>query len=236
MSENKNLEILKKRYGFDKADTKWLLDGGDILKYIGVEVILVDFLRDVNNNWTNKIKKASIISISDYDLMTMTYLCKYRTIDEDKETSWREVRINPGGFSFENPEETGKMLRFIPYSLHCKIAEEEALYYRLGELFDKRKTLPIENLKQLSESKEQDKTLNFACNIGAVIKTEDNQTLYFRIHKLNLRHNYKDNYNLTITDGTNKAYTVPINSSAENYVFKFNGENIGLLKIIDIED
>lgn len=236
MSENKNLEILKKRYGFDKANPKWFLKGGELLNFIGVEVILVDYTRDSNNIWTNKIKKAYINSITDYDPMTTTYLCKYRLVDKDKETEWREKRINPEGFSFELPEQTGKMLRFIPYSLHCKIAEEEALYYRLSELFDKRKTLPIENLKQISGSKEQEKTLTYACNIGAVIKTEDNQILYFRINKLNLRHNYKDNYNLTITDGTNKAYTVPINSSVENYVFKFNGENIGLLKIIDLED
>ena len=234
--ESKNLEVMKKRYGFDKAAAKWIPGGGEILKLIGVEVIMVDFIRNASSGWTNKIKKAYIKSISDYDPMTMTYLCQYRLVDEDKETSWREIRIIPEGFSFENPEETGKMIRFVPYSLHCKMAEEEAMYCRLGELFDKRKTLPIENLKQISGSKEQEKTLTYACNIGAVIKTEDNQILYFRIHKLNLRHNYKDNYNLTITDESKKAYTIPITMSEENYVFKFNGDRIGLLKIVDLED
>ena len=233
--ESKNLEVMKKRYGFDKADAKWIPGGGEILKCIGVEVIMVEFNKG-EKGWTNKIKKAYIISISDYDPMTSTYLCKYRLVDEDKETSWREVRIIPEAFSFENPEETRKMIRFVPYSLHCKMAEEEAMYYRVSQLFDSRKTLPIENLKQISESKEQEKTLTYACNIAAVIKTIDDQTLYFRINKLNLRHNYKDNYLLTLTDEWKKAYTIPIIASEEEYVFKFNGDKIGLLKIIDLED
>lgn len=236
MSDNKNLEIITKRYGFDKADQKWIPGGADILKLIGVEVILVDFNKNSDDKWVSKIKKAYIKSISDYDMMTSTYLCKYRIVDEDDESSWREQRIIPEGFSFENPEETRKMIRFIPYSLHCKIAEEEAMYYRLGELFKNRDTLPISNIKQISESNEQEKTLTYSCNIGAIIETVNNEILYFRINKLKLRHNFKDNYNLTITDENNKAYTIPINSNDKYYEFKFNGDTIGNLKLIDLED
>lgn len=238
MTKNKNLDVIINRYGFDKANQKWIPNGGDILKYIGVEVILVDFIRDGEGKWSNKVKKAYIKSISDYDPMTVTYLCRYRIVDEDTETSWREKRIIPEGFSFENPEETGKMIRFVPYSLHCKMAEEEALYYRLGELFNNRQTLPISSLESISISKEQDKTLNYSCNICAVIKTsvDNNSVLYFRVSKLSLRHNYKDNYNLTITDNSGKSYTLFIKSSDDKYKFKFNGEVIGDLKLIDIED
>lgn len=241
MTKNKNLDVIINRYGFDKADQKWIPNGGDILKYIGVEVILVDFIRDGEGKWSNKIKKAYIKSISDYDPMTVTYLCRYRIVDEDTDTSWREKRIIPEGFSFENPEETGKMIRFIPYSLHCKMAEDEALYYRLGELFDNRSTLPMTSLEVISSSKEQDKTLNYSCNICAVIKTVpdeegNSKILYFRINRLNLRHSYKDNYNLILTDNSNRSYTILIKSSDSQYKFKFNEEIIGDLKLIDLED
>ena len=236
--ENKNLEIFKKKYKYKKNDLKWIPEGASILEYIGIEVVFVKFIKDsdANKKWSTNIKKSYIISISDYDPMTSTYLCKYRIVGEDKETSWREMRIIPEGFSFENPEETGTMYRFIPYSLHCKLAETEAFYARVDEIEKKKDTLPVESLKQISESKEQDKVLTYSCNIGAAIRTIDDDILWFRISKLSLRHTYKNNYNLTITDAEGKAITLQINSDLKNYNLKFGGDGIGTLKIIDLED
>lgn len=230
------LKKLKSYYGFNKGNTKWISDGADILKYIGIEVIFINFNKDADGNWVNKIKRALILSISDFDPMTDTYLVKYRIVNEDKDTSWREIRIIPEGFSFGNPEETGNMVRFVPYSLHCEIAETEAFYGRLFELFTKRDTMPFKSLEQISVSKEQDKTLNYRCNIGAVIKTVDNEILWFRISKLTLKHSYKDKYKLIISDSANKTYLIDISSKEKEYKMTLGNEEIGVIKIIDLED
>lgn len=228
-----DLELFKEKYGYNKGDLRYIPEGADILKYIGVEVIFVEFTK-INNEWTNKIKKAIINEITDYDPMTLTYLCKYRLVDEDKENSWRELRIIPEGFSFNQPEIEGKMYRFIPYSLHCKMAEDEALYNRLSILYAKRDTMILSNLENLSVSKEQDKTLNYAMNIGLVIKTIDNNILWFRISKLSLKHKYKNVYSLRVENKNNKNYTIEITGDQKEYKFIYNGTEIGSAKIIDL--
>lgn len=236
-NSSNNLKKLKKLYGFDKNDIKWISNGADILKYIGIETIFVEFIKDAEGNWTNKLKKSIITSITDFDPMTDTYLIKYRLVDEDKDTSWREMRIISEGFSFGNPEETGKMYRFVPYSLHCKLAETEAFYARIKNLFEKRDTLSLESLKQISESKEKEKTLSYRCNIGAAIKTVDGDILWFRLSNITLRHTHKDKYSLTLTDDNNKTYYLNISSNDTSYKFSYSkGEVIGDIKIIDLED
>ena len=81
MDKNK----LKKTYGFDKGSYKYIAPGAEILKYIGQIVILVDFKKDDEGKWTNTMEKVLIDSIREYDAVTMTYNCIYKTEDKKKQ-------------------------------------------------------------------------------------------------------------------------------------------------------
>lgn len=228
------LETFKERYGFSKTSQKWIAtEGASILEYVGIEVVAVEFTKKADNDWTTVLKKACIHEISDFDPMTVTYLCKYQIVGEDKEGSWREVRIIPEGYSMMG-DDSSWMIRFIPYSVHCKMAETEAFYSRLFELQAKSQSLSIESLNTLSDSKSQEATLGYSCNIGAVIKTVDNEVLWFRIKKLNIRHKFKQAYTLSITSWDDKNYIFEILSSDSEHDFIVNKELIGKFKIIDL--
>lgn len=230
----KTLENLKERYGFSRRSQKWLAtEGASILEMIGIEVVAIEFTKSESGDWSSILRKAVIVSISDFDPMTVTYLCKYRIVDEDSETSWRETRIIPEGYSLI-AEDANWMIRFVPYSLHCKMAETETFYSRLFELQAKRDTIPVSSLETLSVSKSQDNTLGYSCNIGAVIKTIDNEILWFRIKKLSIRHKFKTSYTLSITSWDDKSYVLDIQSTDTEYNFTINKENLGKLKIIDL--
>lgn len=228
------LESLKERYGFSKTSQKWIaIEGASILEYIGVDVVAIEFTKKSDNDWTTVLKKACIREISDFDPMTVTYLCKYQIIGEDEGESWREVRIIPEGYSMMG-DDSSWMIRFIPYSVHCKMAETEAFYVRLFEVQAKSSGLSVESMGTISDSKSQDATLGYSCNIGAVIKTTDNEILWFRIKKLNIRHKFKQTYTLSITSWDDKNYVFEINSSDTEHDFIVNKEMIGKFKIIDL--
>ncbi len=228
------LKDVKSRYGFSKTDTKWLPEGSSIMEYIGMELISIDFTRNTEtNDWTNTLSKAIIHSLTDYDPMSRTYLCKYSTSDME-EGSWKEVRIIPEGFELIGPDST-KMIRFVPYSLHSKMVETEEFYKKLFILQTKSKTLSIQELLTLSSSSNQEETLGYSHNIGVLIKTEDNEILWFRIRNISLRHLHGTQYHLTITSWDNKRYVIgEIDSNAEEYPFTVNHYNLGNFKIIDL--
>lgn len=233
--------LLDRRYGFDKADYKWIPAGAEILHYIGSSVVFVEFIKEASGAWVDNIKEADILSISDYDPMTVTYLLKYRIKGEDTESSFREMRIIPEGFSWGNPDETGVMHRFIPYSLHCKLAETEMLYARVSKLYTARPSLPIEALGTISGSAETKKTLEYSCNIVAALSIDPKQdglgkVVFFRVHNLSLRHLHKDIYLLSITDGDGNIYTQEIQGTAEEHNFLVSGKYAGKLKLIDLQD
>lgn len=219
------LEALKKRYGFNKGSYKYIPAGGEILKYVGQPVIFVDFSRNDEGEWNSTFETAFIKSISEFDPMTMTYLCKYNLSDGVE----KELRIIPEGFSWGDPEETGKMQRFVPTSLHYTLQEDELFYNRLQELYDSRDTLPLESVKLLADSKEQDKTLKYTHNIGAAIKTADGKVLWIRLQKLGLTHRNGEYYNLSFGDERNR-WTVIVKSSDKEYEI----EKTGKLKLIDL--
>lgn len=231
-----DIEVLKKKYGFNKADYKYIPAGGEILNYVGIEVVFVEFTKKPgDNNWVNVMKPAIIDEFTDYDPMTLTYNCKYRILGEDKDTETREVRVIPEGFSFNNGDAEGWMCRFIPMSIHHKLMEDEAIHNREVILYAKRDTLPIDALKTLSDNKEQGKVLRYSCNVKAVIKLTDNTIVSFRIMKLSLRHDYKDTYNLKLEDEKGVSYSLKINSDQKEYNFIPASKNqAGFLKIIDI--
>lgn len=220
------LEALKKRYGFNKGSYKYIPAGGELLKYIGQTVIFVDFKKNDLGEWNSTFELAFIDSIDEYDPMTMTYLCKYELKDKEK----REIRIIPEGFSWGDPEESGEMKRFIPKHLHCILEEDELFYNRLQELWNTRNTLSLDSLKTLAESKDQENTLKYTHNIGALIQTsDDSKILWVRLNKVSLSHRNGEYYNLSIGDERNR-WTIVISKNDLQYEMK----NIGKFKIIDL--
>ena len=221
------IEILKGKYGFNKFSYEYIPAGSEILKWIGQVVIFCDHKRNESGEWEVKIDKAQILSIADFNPMTMTYKVKYKLDNEEEE---KELEIIPEGYSWGNPEETGVMQRFIPYSLHCKLVETEIFYARLKELWGIRKTLPIESLKTISESKEKDKILKYSNHIAAIIKLDDTEDiLYFRLHSLKIRHRAGKNYNIAFGDGET-VFNIMVDSEQDTYRF----EDLGDLKFIDL--
>lgn len=221
------LEALKKRYSFNKGSYKYIPAGGEILKYIGQPMIFVDFKKDENGDWQSTYETAIVESISDFDPMTMTYLCKYKLADNEP----KEIRIIPEGFSWGDPEETGEMKRFVPTSLHYQLQEDELFFKRLEDLWNERQTIDLDSLKTLSESKEQEKTLKYTHQIGALIKTaDDGKFMWVRLWKLGLTHRNGEYYNLSFGDERNR-WTVTIKKSDTEYELK----DIGTFKLIDLQ-
>lgn len=229
------------RYGLNKGSLRWVSPGGEILRYIGMDVAVINFAMEKSEveGEHAKVKSTTgglgrINSISDYDPMTGTYKINY-TMTGIGETEPKEMRIIPEGFSFNQPDVDLSMTRFIPLSLHYAFMEAENFYTRLAELFDKRDTLPIEVLSQITESKEKEQTLNYFCNIGALIRTSEGEMLHFRLRDLKIKHLHKDRYDLILSDG-HESYVLSVSDQDKVYKFKQGKEEIGELKIVDIED
>lgn len=105
-----------------RKNTKFIPQGGDILKYIGSEMLLIRFERDENGVWTTKTPDpVFIVSIGDFEPLTGTYKVMYRR----KESGDEELRVTPEGFSWNIPEDDGWMIRLVSYSNHFKMMEEE---------------------------------------------------------------------------------------------------------------
>lgn len=232
------VEDLRVRYGLNKSDmSKWLPEGCEIMKHVGMEVVFIDYLRDDQGNWSNSVKRALLKNISEYDPMTITYKADFVVYNSDDPNDFTEMseRIYPEGISFGNPEESGKMFRLNPTSLHCKSVEEEDFYSRLFIIESKNKTLSIDSIKTITDSASKDKTLKYACNIMAVIKLYDGEILYFRVHDINLRHTHKDQYRLVLTDNKGKSINLNITSQDEFYNLTYGKDNIvGTVKVIDL--
>lgn len=203
---------LKERYGFDKTSTQWLLPGGDILKYIGLSVLCLNFKKTESGTWEHTQENVTIEAISGYDPLTSTYSITWT----DKEGATYTSRIIPEGWSFGDPEVTGEMKRFIPLSLHCSLVETEEYWSRVKGLSEKR-PLGIDQVQQLSDTKsDQSQTLGNVLNIVAVMQNplepaED--ILCFRVHRLKLSHLHKDKYTMTLTDKTGGSVIVNISGS-----------------------
>ena len=85
-----------KDYSFQPGDYKWLVGGGNILKYVGTEVIFATYETMENDEFKENYQEAHIHEISGYEPVTMTYLIKY-TVGKDPEV--KEDRIIPEGFT-----------------------------------------------------------------------------------------------------------------------------------------
>ena len=223
MDKNK----LKKTYGFDKGSYKYIAPGAEILKYIGQIVILVDFKKDDEGKWTNTMEKVLIDSIREYDAVTMTYNCIYKTEDKKR----HEVRIIPEGFSWGDPEKSGEMKRFMPYSIHCQLVEDEVFFDRLKRMYKSKENMNVNLLKYISDDKNQEEVLKYSHNIGVVINTDEGDICWIRIHKLKLSHKSGKKYYLNFGDDKNN-WNLTIESDQKEYEFP----EVGKFKIIDLMD
>lgn len=223
-----SLESLKKTYGFDKSSYKYIPAGGEIFECIGQPIIFVRIYKDSNNDWQSTYEPAILEKIDDFDPLTMTWNAKYKLEHDETE---KEVRIIPEGFSWGNPEETGEMLRFVPFPLHYQFQQDELFFGRLKELWDTRETLDLEFIKQISESKEQEAILKYTHNIGALVKISDtDDLLWIRLWKIGLTHKNGNVYYLSIGDDKNK-WMVTIKKDETEYKLK----DLGTFKLIDLQ-
>jgi len=224
-------KTLIKKYGFNKASYKYVPAGGELLRFIGQVVIRVAFSKDSGSWEVTGTDRVFIKSIDAYDPATMTYRCTWMNIKNPEKEN--ETRIIPEGFSFseKGPDEEGKMERFIPYSTHCRLVEDEAFYSRLKSLWGKRDTLGKDQLELISSSKDQAAILKYSNNVGALIKLSDSEFLWARIVELNLNHKAGIDYKVRIVTEEKDTWTFMIKSTDTSYDFE-NG--LGEMKIIDL--
>lgn len=221
------LEILKDRYSFHTDNKKYLIPGGEILRYVGMDVALLEFTKQEDGTWKTEQKKANIVSLTDFEPMTMTYMCEY-TVEDNPEIL--SVRIQPEGASFENPEETREAKQFMPLSKRFELIEDGMFLSRVAELYSTRQTLSFEDLQAISSSKDQAVQLRYSRNVGAAVRLdEDGTILYIRIHKLKLTHRNGTSYALRI-ENEDRSWTCMIDSKDTDYDF----EGLGRMKIIDL--
>lgn len=246
-------EELKKLYGFNSGDVKWLLDGAEFLKYIGQELVYIDYKRDPETKkWSTTLERARLVGVDSYDPVTLTYDVKYQLLDRENKDEVLTLKIIPEGYSFDVMGQgiQNSMKRFTTMSLHGKVVEESIFYNRCSELFNKRKTLPWEAVKTLAANSELAKTLQYAKYIAVVIKhafelygVDDEMeydpqegVLQFRLSDIRIKHDYKNIWRLTLVDKNKKSYTVEVDTEAdeEYYELKYQGEYIGDVKLIDL--
>ena len=236
MKKVSELEKFIGLYGFNTGDVKWVPIGGSLLEYIGQTVVFVHYERSEGGGYSSSFKMARIHDIYGYDPITMTWSIDYE-LEEEMGTIKTE-KIIPEGFSldFVGGGIQQSMNRFLPYSVHVKLVEMEYHYNRLTELFKDRPTMTLEHLQNLSQSKDQSKTLKYAMNIQAVVKLADERICYFRIGSIKVRRGeWKDSWRIVVTDmdGSN-SYSVLAEKDDESYELISLGETIGEMKILDI--
>lgn len=231
-------EKLIEKYGYNTGGSKWIPSGSEILQLIGTTAIFVEYNKNKETGqFVSSFKQALIRSINDYDLITSTYEITYSL--EDKPNEILKERIIPEGFSLDiaGGGIQSYMNRFIPYSLHCKCIEEGFLYDRLKDLYDKRDTLPLDALKNISVSKEQEKLLTYNNNLWVVIKVEDTgQILGYRIHSFTAKKDTKTRWRIFAYDNEGKNISVSFEPNEPEYKLSIGKESIGTLKIIDLAE
>lgn len=237
-----NSKKLLNQYGFRKGSYKYVLPGGELMRYIGQQVLLVEFKKEpssedeTKSEWKTTISTATINSISQCDIMQLTWLCKYTKTGDTEE---KEVRILPEGFSFEgkDPEESGTMLRFVPMSMHYSFMEEDSFHNRLAELWKTKSCLSTVELLTLTRSKDSESTLKYLHNVGALIElnegeydpASESRYIWIRALKISFYHKNGDIFNLRFSNN-DRSWSFLINAKDPNFDF----EGIGRFKIIDL--
>ena len=226
-----------------KGNTKFVARGGEILRFIGSELLCVKFEKSDEGNWTagNPIP-VFVISIGDYEPLTQTYKMVYK----EKESDPKELRITPNGFSWNNPEEDGWMTRFVSYSQHFMIMEEELYYQRLTDLFNSGKgVLEPSLVAQFASGKERKFRLSELNYISVVINTNipgglGVGTLAFRVSEVTKVDKRGKKWEIILKDDFGDLFTISkyIQDESGQWIapgVTINGVLLGDLKLIDIE-
>ena len=237
------LSKLKSEYGYSPMNYKYIPMAFELMKCIGQAVVMITYKKIEEEKpegeaegekkeakWGTDMQMVRVVSIYDHDPMTMTNMLKYNTsIDGDGEEV--EVRIQPEGYEFVNGEETGTFRRFQPVSLHHQMIEDELFFSRLRNLYDTRDTLEFDNLRTISESKDQGQILCYSHNIGAAIELEDGDLIWIRLHGLKLKHRRGNMYGLFFSESGKEWSTIVYSDEKEYKIGDW-----GKFKIIDLSD
>lgn len=221
------LESVKKNCGYDPSSSKWISRGGELMKYLGMEVMRIDFKKKdgTEDDWESKVGKALLLQANNYNPETETLDLVWKDVDYDKpEAEWevKTTKIVPPGFSFGLPQETGEMTRFIPYSLHTEKIETEAFYAKLGYLFglegDLDRSLVLPDLMTLASSRDRVNSLCHVHYIAVVVKptNTEGEVYIYRLGDIGIRHQFKSEWKVTAKDDTGKnEITLRINEPEE---------------------
>ena len=221
--------ILLEDCSFNRGSMRFVPPGGEMLRYIDCDVFHVRFTReDKDSPWNIKQRMVRIVNISDWEPLSGTYKVTYTENFSDMET----MRMIPEGFRFENTEETNEMERFVPASIHFTLLELDSFYNRLGELFTKTPTLPIDSIKKIQESN-QEEQLGYYHNVGFLLKNPEVGICYFRIKKITVPVKMGKEWKFSVIDSDGNVFPVKM-TDKETQTFYLNGENLGEFKIIDI--
>ena len=240
-------EILVSDYAFNKASLKWIPGGSQLIEYIGQEVVFVDYTRaGAESDWKIDIKRALIQTIHDFEPMTGTYEIIFSLIGEGENGTdlLQRERVIPEGFSYNNPDESNWMHRFVPYSLHFKMGETEIMYMRMQKLFETRAGMTMGEIKKL-QTEDPKKKLEFFNNVRAIVDTNVEGglgigTLTFRITEITEPKLLSKTWRFGIYDKERNYFPIKIDrANEEETVIKgwtLGDEVIGDLKIMDIAD
>jgi hypothetical protein len=225
------LEKFKERYGFNTGSVKWLPQGGELLKYIGQEVILIEYTKNEDSSWSSSYSPVQVKSIDSYDPKTNTYKIVYSY--KDKPEVDEEERIIPEGYRFfpgEMVENTNYTNQFIPESTHLRCIEESGFYSSLSSMWSSKPSENLDNINSMIKSSDTQKgeTLIRRIHLAAVIKTSSNDILYFRIIKFRYRTRKGGLVELELRDSENNLVTATGQKNSVSY--RLSG--IGELKII----
>ena len=222
-------QVLLEDCSFSRSSLKFVPKGGEMLKYIGSSVFHVKLTREnAESPWSVKQTLVTIEDISDWEPLSGTYKTTYTDgIDTVS------MRMIPEGFKFENSDETNNVERFVPLSIHYMLQHLEIFYTRLENLFKTKKSLPIEALKKIQESN-QEEQLGYYHNVGFILNHPEKGICYFRIQKMTPIIKMGKEWKFSIQDEDGNIFPLKIKEGNEVNQFYLNGESLGEFKIMDI--
>jgi len=228
------IEEIKDNYGFNPASQAWVPMGGELLKMIGQPMLCMECSKE-SGEWNTTTKGITVKSISDYDMKSMMYKVCY-VVDETKEEV--ENLFTPEGLSKEvitnsmdKKEDT--FWKLMPYSYHSALTEEMLYFARVAKMFNEKEGMTFEEVKELSELKDQNVQFKYARNIVCVVKPKDDEICAMRIGMLKFKHSGKDDWKLFVYDGDGKSiylevkegkFILPVNNECEVKIFDLQGK------------
>lgn len=227
-----------------KRNSKFIPQGGEILKYIGSEILYIKFTKNEEGEWTTTDPSpVVVIRIGDFDPLTGTYKMTYKSKDLGEE----ELRVTPEGFSWNVPETDGWMIRFVTYSNHFKMMEEELYYRRLKEIYQTGNgVLGPQELSQFTTGKERKTRLGVLNYISVIIDSDvpgglGEGILAFRVSEIIRIEKRGKKWELGLRDqdgdyiGVSRFIEDPETHQWYSPDFTLGGKLLGDLKIVDIE-